>query len=483
MWTPNTGYAHGEMGDIEVFAHQDRLHLFHLCLPSHDAVAHLVSDDGIHWQTLPTALRTGDYGAPDDDQIWTMGVFELAGRFFMLYTGLDRAHLGLNQCVCLATSTDLIHWTKHPGNPVMRPDPRWYEDRLLNPSRVDWRDPFIFHADGEVHCLITARTREGDLNRRACIAHATSRDGFHWEQHPPLLTPNVCFDLEVPTLFPLDGRWYFTSIFGSQARQGYRVADDWRGPWRRPADDSTLPGRNYAVRMAHWRGQILLFHWHKSASPTANWYPGPSQTSLCLPKLATSDAAGNLILRSFPGLDAAARDHQHWDKLNVGSAATVGFAAHPLPGEYDDLLWEASFTTRAPEFGMYVRGAARGDVGTFITCLPHQQQVQLYTLTHLRTSPQQFLWRGRELTQSFHHRFTPGQPCRLRVVCHGPEVEVSVDGKVVLCALTMPRRAGEVGLFVEDGSATCTDIAIARLPTWNPGPFASGQPNGSALGG
>ena len=45
----------------------------------------------------------------------------------MFYTGTSSAEGGLVQRIGLATSSDLITWTKHPDNPVMVADSRWYE--------------------------------------------------------------------------------------------------------------------------------------------------------------------------------------------------------------------------------------------------------------------------------------------------------------------------------------------------------------------
>ena len=45
----------------------------------------------------------------------------------MLYTGVNRAEGGLVQRIGLAASDDLVHWDKHPGNPVLEVDPEWYE--------------------------------------------------------------------------------------------------------------------------------------------------------------------------------------------------------------------------------------------------------------------------------------------------------------------------------------------------------------------
>ena len=65
----------------------------------------------------------------------------------MLYTGIDRSERGLIQRIGLASLDDLVHRDKHPANPVIEADPRWYE--LLDQTRwrdESWRDPWLFQA-------------------------------------------------------------------------------------------------------------------------------------------------------------------------------------------------------------------------------------------------------------------------------------------------------------------------------------------------
>src|SRR4051812_20371756 len=126
MYAPR-GFGLSEVGDVEVFPERDRLHLYHLTLPNHDAVQHVVSDDGLAWTQVSDALRTGDPGDCDDDMIWTMSVTARDNVYYMVYTALARAENGQIQRTGLATSTDLIHWNKSHSNPVAEADPRWYE--------------------------------------------------------------------------------------------------------------------------------------------------------------------------------------------------------------------------------------------------------------------------------------------------------------------------------------------------------------------
>lgn len=133
------------VGDVDLIVHNDRLHLFHLVSPGNSAVRHLVSDDGIIWDSLPTAITIGDTGSYDDDRIWTMGVTRHKGKFYMFYTACSTREAGRVQRTAMAVSPDLINWEKYDGNPVLSADSRWYENELGDKIMVSWRDPKIYY--------------------------------------------------------------------------------------------------------------------------------------------------------------------------------------------------------------------------------------------------------------------------------------------------------------------------------------------------
>lgn len=191
----------------------DDFHLFYLRAPralwrpglrhAHASVGHAVSPDLREWTILPDALVAGADGEWDDRAIWTGSVIEHDDGWAMLYTGTNRADGGLVRRLGLATSSDLVTWTKHASNPVLDADPRWYEflDRETWHDQA-WRDPWLFRRrnDGAFHALITARANHGPPEGRGVIGHARSFDLVHWEVLPPLTEPGDCGELEVPQL-------------------------------------------------------------------------------------------------------------------------------------------------------------------------------------------------------------------------------------------------------------------------------------------
>src|SRR3954447_14006031 len=114
---------------------EDRHHVFFLQAPRslgrpdlrhrNASIGHAVSTDLRSWTVLPDALSPGEPGSWDDLATWTGSVLKHEGRWHMLYTGIGTADGGLIQRVGLATSDDLVSWTKHPENPVIEADGRW----------------------------------------------------------------------------------------------------------------------------------------------------------------------------------------------------------------------------------------------------------------------------------------------------------------------------------------------------------------------
>jgi len=196
---------------------ENEWHIFYLQAPRalgdpalrhHNAsIGHAVSLDCRKWRVVADAVRPGPPGSWDDLATWTGSVIEHDGRWHMMYTGISSVENGLIQRIGLATSDDLVHWSKHEANPVIEADPTWYE--LLDLERwrdQSWRDPFLFrHADDDYfHVLITARSPSEPTDGAGVIAHARSRDLVKWEVMPPIMPPGEFAQVEVPQLIVND---------------------------------------------------------------------------------------------------------------------------------------------------------------------------------------------------------------------------------------------------------------------------------------
>ena len=262
-------------------------------------VGHAVSTDLSTWEVLGTALEPGPADSWEGMATWTGSMLEHDGTWHLFYTGTKWTDAGVDQRLALATSVDLLTWTKHPANPVIELDPRWYE-RVGHDS---WRDPWVFRdADGDgFHALITARARTGEPDARGVIGHAWSPDLLRWEVQPPLTEPGLFGHMEVPQVEVVEGTPVLLFSVGADK---YSAA-------RRQRHPDEPPGTFVAI------GESLLGPWDLDG---ARQIPIPDIYSARLVR----DRTGAWQVLGF--IDGSARD------------AFVGEIIDPVPFEELDLI-------------------------------------------------------------------------------------------------------------------------------------------------
>ncbi|HYO29272.1 MAG TPA: hypothetical protein VER37_01710 [Thermomicrobiales bacterium] len=486
------GFGLSELGDIEVVADGDQLHLFHLTLPSHDVVQHAVSRDGLRWDPMPAALRTGDPGACDDDQIWTMSVARHDNRWRMLYTALALAENGAVQRTALAISDDLVRWKKSAANPVAEADPRWYETDPDEWGAVSWRDPKPIRVGNRWYALVAARQRSGPLLRRGCVGLLTSADFDRWEVLPPLFAPRRFWDLECPQAFEIGGRWYLTAAVMEDRRQRYWRAPAFGGPWDEPGDDGYLaPGGHYAGRIGRWNGRDLLWCWHQAhlgegwtTSPkTVDWVAprNPYGKWLAPPLELVPRPDGSLARRSFAGwaayqqgplVPAAPAAETHFGRVPVDPASgwrvdgggSMEILASIAPAE--DCLIEGEIALSGGSGGLAFR-LDRDGGGYFVELRPGSAAVSLQkwlTAEEARSGRREHVWQ--ELQRAdLMMPFPAGTAMPFRLLVVGPYIEVSFGGEAVLATFSGERLAGRWGIWAGSGVAAGTmRFASLRKP-------------------
>lgn len=238
-------------------------HLFHLQAPRslgdpdlrhmNATIAHATSTDLRSWTSHGVVLEPGPQGSWDDLALWTGSVVPHPEfGWAMLYTACSHAEDGLVQRIGLATSPDLQTWTKHPDNPVLEADGRWYE--LLDHQRWHdqaWRDPWILTHGGGFHALVTARLPDGPATDAGVIGLARSPDLVTWTVGPPLTPASGLGHLEVPQVVELDdGRHVFVFSYDPDGLVAERRSPHWRagshivpmdGPRGQPHLDQARP--------------------------------------------------------------------------------------------------------------------------------------------------------------------------------------------------------------------------------------------------
>lgn len=245
------------------------------------SVGHAQSQDLKNWEILPDALAPtkNDEEAADSCTTWTGCVIKANGIWYMFYTGTMRAEKGLVQRVCLAHSTDLIHWQKHDRNPVAELDPRWYDGlKLAYWHDASWRDPWVVKDPEQdlYHMFITSRVNTGAPDGRGAVGYASSVNLLDWTVGKPFMAPGWFGEMEVPQIEKIGDRYYLfcsvsTRFHSEEHRQQaryepqtgvkYFVADTFAGPY-------TCLGNGFLTGPA----QADLYSGRVIQGPDKHWY-------------------------------------------------------------------------------------------------------------------------------------------------------------------------------------------------------------------
>lgn len=470
-----------EIGDIDINVVDGRFHLHYLSLPSHDLVGHAVSDDGLQFEPAPPAVRTGDPGECDDDQIWTMHTVRNpeTGLYHMYYTGISLAEHGQVQRVALATSEDFANWTKCGTNPVCVAAAPHYNGDLSLLGRVAFRDPFVYIEDGVWHLLVCASAGQGDRFRRGCVAHATSTDGFEWTLQPPLYAPAHMDDLEVPALIKRDGRYYLFFHEFRTPESFYRIADSLDGPWLAPEYDEFLPPHNAVSRFCEWEGELLCYTWFRCQ---ADWpRTMPNYCSLVPPKQVNIDPDGTVRMSTFAGwrkrwkgkpttlapadLTAFSEGPAEWQASDAAlSASVVGQIVGAATPSFDDFVLDT--TARLDEgraLGIIFRADDDLEGGNWLRLDFGRNRVELRHMAAMDSMYKRYVRKQPNLKQAWDVPLPRGEELRLHLVASREYVELSVNDRVVISAATYAQTAGRVGVFIENGTGRFGPITVQPI--------------------
>jgi beta-fructofuranosidase len=479
--------------DTWYFERDGQANVIHLQIPrpggdaeACGALGHAVSTDLIRWQTLPTALYPNAPGTYDDLELWTGSVGEKEGLLYLFYTARSSREGGTVNRIALATSTDGIHWQRHPENPVITPDPRWYiGEKGLPGTRchgypiVDCRDLCVVKdPDGEGYYGFYAARRPADTcAESSVIALCHSLDLVHWNHHPPCFAPNRFACIEVPDVFSLHGKWYMCCLTGNMYGQRgltsdplvnratiYAVADRLQGPYVLPADHNVVIGsvhdEGYSGKTLAWQGERVLFY------TQSEWRDGCPHGSISLPVLLDADANHRLLAKWHPAIQAAYEPSALGEALDVsggewGSKARwIGadtlacehdWAIVPFANKHQHCLLEADITLRsARAAGLCLRLAddhvSDGGVVALLDAEAGQvvlTQLRLFPAIEARTLPL-------DRDKSYH----------VRIIATGNVLMVYVDDLLQIQCYVPGACHGRPALFVERGQAVFRHVTV-----------------------
>lgn len=186
------------------------------------------SDDLFEWSKDPRSPIFGPSdraGAPDAAGTTGPFLWSEDGTYFLFYIGTTAAgYEGGRKTINLAISEDLIHWKRHPGNPIIEPQGTgWRRDAIWHPHVREVDDTYylFFNASG----VVNGHAEE-------TIGYATSTDLVHWTVHDEVSPVLVGSRRE--------GEWDATGRAGDPSL--YRVGDTWYMAWYSLGDTHAQDG-------------------------------------------------------------------------------------------------------------------------------------------------------------------------------------------------------------------------------------------------
>ncbi len=257
---------------------------------------HAVSDDLVHWRDLPLALKPDPMG-PDKDGCWSGVIVDNAGVPTMLYTGV------FPETQCLATgSADLVHWHKHPANPVLAGAPAHLDV-------LGFRDPCVWHNGALWHMTLGTGVRD----QGGAVLLYRSPDLRRWEFVSVLLQGTLETDGEMwecPAFFPLADKWVLLISVFHQAGTRYFVGS-FDGQTFSPEQEGMLDyGRHFYApqTLSDRAGRRVMIGWllegrSETAQKAAGWSGAQS-----IPRVLTLHSDQRLAMTPAPELQKV-RDH------------------------------------------------------------------------------------------------------------------------------------------------------------------------------
>jgi len=338
-----------------------------------------------------------------------------------------------------------------------------------------------------------------ELGTSGAIGLAYSRDLLHWEHRGVAFDPGNNANIDVVDAFPLDGRWYLTtltatlcgsrSIF-SEPRYTwgtiYSVAEKPEGPYRQLDDNiliacEGLPS-GFSCRSVFFEGKRYLMYTDAISMDESDRSGVGAFGTLTLPKELRTDASGHLLpcysdrveklngsilikkgeIPVLPDIETVQQrlfPFTEWG-ISMGSwhiqAGSIignssGWSIQPLgKGERN-----FNCSLRIKPQGCAAAGLAfRSNIeswGAVAFLDIEQQEIQYAEPPHFG-----FLHtRKARLKQDMEYH--------LRVIAWGPQIEVYLDDVLLMQFARYATKEWQLGLFVDRGQANFSDIVAHGL--------------------
>ena len=424
-------------------------HLFYQKNPNgpywgHINWGHLTSPDLYCWTEMPVAISPEP--GPDAEGCWSGSVIDHDGELALIYTGGD----GHRASICLAQSTDGVHFNKFHGNPVIPSPPEG-----MNP---EFRDPFVWREADCYYLIVGSAVKE--VGGTALLYR--SKDLLSWEFRKPLLVgdrESSGVFWEMPIFLPL-GSDHALIVCEVPGRSSY-----WVGTWK---DETFTPHSSEPRRLELFNhllsptpficpdGQVVTMAIIPEERDAKECWAAGWAHLYSLPRVLSLDARGRLAQRPFAGIE-------RWEEPSA-SIPTIDLPEgqiHVLDN-VRGVCAHLHLTFKRGEshsVSLLVRRAPNGQEQTAIR---YQWDTGMVVLDRTRSSLDTHV--RRDLLQETY--FPPSEGIiQFDVILDHSVLEVFLDQTAAFAARIYPTRSDSDRIAFEcfGSGASAEDIAFARI--------------------
>ncbi|NLH15571.1 MAG: glycoside hydrolase family 32 protein [Phycisphaerae bacterium] len=329
--------------------YKDYYHIFYQHNPYGDQWGnmhwgHARSRDLVQWEHLPIALWPSKEKG-EDHCFSGCAAIDGSGRPILIYTSIGDKRAP-EIWAAVPEDDELFVWKKHPANPILTLADHGGQ------QIDDWRDPFVFKAEGKNFMVVGGHPKGG--KGAIFVYEARNAELTQWT-YRGIGFEGTEGNWECPNLFPLQGKWVL--VYSPHGTVRYYVGQfDAKTCKFTPQSQGTMDyGDYYAPNcLEDPQGRRIMWGWVRGFPVGKGW-----NGCLTLPRMLSLDPQGQLVQTPVDGLKQLRGRGIRIEERQISDSRWI------VPDFAGDCL-EAVLRFRPGQkgqFGLAVRCAADGSKG------------------------------------------------------------------------------------------------------------------------